>query len=263
MTQHADHLARYQHLRKVGLALNNRLVETLPKSVLDEGGKNLGILKKNVLTLETEDEIAVLADHCLHDVRRQGVNAIERYLAESPPAPNSDEMALLRAKRDARFSLFAVEATEPGVGVHVRDLLRDETLFLMDVGFSRTAPVGMILASRIMGVEGMYMTTGAPLPVGVLSAAQRRQFVELLKQTADISDFREPSPEQSSHLATTLIRACLRHGAATSVEYREPRSAPTRGRPAPGARSEVRHGRNDRCPCGSGRKFKHCCGARL
>src|SRR5439155_15441259 len=121
MTRHAELLPRYKHLRRVGLELNNRLVKTVSRSILDEGGKKLGILKRNVLTLDTEDEIAVLMDYCLHDVRRHGVNAVERYLAETPPVAEPDEVILLRALRQARYSLFVVESAEPGVGVHVRD----------------------------------------------------------------------------------------------------------------------------------------------
>src|SRR5919199_1754 len=94
-------LARYRHLRQVGLRLNNRLVEALPRDVLDEGGKKLGILRKNVLTLDSEDELSVLMDYCIYDVRRRGVNAVERYLAESPPPPDSDERVLLEAMRQA------------------------------------------------------------------------------------------------------------------------------------------------------------------
>src|SRR5947207_12579002 len=82
MAEHTVSLARYKHLRQVGLRLNNRLVESLPKSVVDEGGKKLGILKRNVLVLDSEDEIAVLMDYSIHDVQRQGRNAVERYLAE-------------------------------------------------------------------------------------------------------------------------------------------------------------------------------------
>jgi hypothetical protein len=161
MSEHAALLRRYKQLRQVGLHLNNRLVETLSKSVLDEGGKALGILKDNVLVFDSEDEMAVLMDYCLHDVRRQGLNAIERYLAESPPPPGSDEMVVLEAKRQARYSLFTVEAIEPGVGVLVRDLLRDESLFLVDIGFSTTATPGATLAARVMPMEGMIATTGA------------------------------------------------------------------------------------------------------
>ena len=31
-------------------------------------------------------------------------------------------------------------------------------------------------------------------------------------------------------------------------------------RPLPAALSAVGKGRNDPCPCGSGKKYKHCCG---
>ena len=262
MTQHAELLARYQHLRQVGLQLNNRLVQTLSRSVLNEGGQRLGILKKNVLVLDSEDEMAVLMDYCIHDVRRQGANAIERYLAESPPPPDSDEMLLLQALRQARYSLFAVESVEPGVGVHVRDLLRDESLFLVDVGFSRTASVGMILAARVMMPGGIGMTTGAALPVGLLSPAERARFLQNLMTIFKDIDFRRLLPEEASELAAALIRTCLQQGAAARIKYIEPRlgSGRSRGSAAPPPARRV--GRNERCPCGSGRKFKHCCGAR-
>lgn len=255
MTRHAELLARYKHLRQVGLELNNRLVQTLSRSVVNEGGKKLGILKGKVLTLDTEDEIAVLMDYCLHDLRRDGVNAVEQYLRASAPTPESDEWILLQALRQARYSLFATEATEPGVGVHARDLLRDEPLFIVDVGFSRSASVGMVLAARIVSPEGINMTTGAALPVGVLSPADRTRFLEGVKTTFRDVDFRNLSPEESSQLATTVIRTCLKKGAAERIAYVEPGQAPEA---LPAAR---RIGRNDPCPCGSGRKFKRCCGA--
>jgi len=262
MTQHAELLARYQRLRQVGLALNNRLVETLPRSVLDEGGHKLGLLKGNVLTLDTEDEIAPLMDYCLHDVRRQGLNAIERYLAESPPPPGSDEMVLLEALRQARFTLLIVEAVERGVGVQVRDLLRDELYFLVDIGFSHSAPVGMVSATRVMAPEGIAMTTGAALPVGVLSAADRVQYLEDMKTVLKSADLRQLSPQDSSALAATVMRASLQRGAAEKIRYVAPRSKSGSLRRSRAIRPTGLVGRNDRCPCGSGKKFKHCCGTR-
>lgn len=255
MTGHAELLPRYKHLRRVGLELNNRLVETVSRSALDEGGKKLGVLKRNVLTLDTEDEIAVVMDYCLHDVRRHGLNAVERYLNESPPAAGSDEWVLLRALRQARYSVFVVESAEPGVGVHVRDLLRDETLFLVDVGLGTTA-AGMVLAGRVMAPEGIGMTTGAALPVGVLSAAERDRFAGRLKAGFPGLDFGNPSPEEAGEVAAAIIRTCLRRGAAERIEYVEPGRVPEVLPPA------RRTGRNAPCPCGSGKKFKHCCGAR-
>lgn len=262
MTRHAELLARYTHLRQVGLELNNRLVEALDRSALDEGGKKLGILKRNVLTLDTEDEIAVLMDYCLHDVRRHGANAVDRYLAETPPAAESDEMVLLQALRQARYSLLVVESAEPRVGVHVRDLLRDEPLFLVDVGLGSTAAAGMVLAGRVMAPEGIGMTTGAALPVGVLSAAERARLLDGLKATFKGMNFRNLSPEEAGELAATIIRTCLRQGAAERIAYVEPGGDSRLDRVSQALPPTRRIGRNDPCPCGSGKKFKRCCGGR-
>ena len=262
MTQHAELLPRYKHLRKVALKLNNRLVKTLPKSLLEEGGKKLGIFKNNTLILDSEDEIVVLMDYCLYDVRRQGANAVERYLRHSPPPPDSDEMILLQAMRQARYSLLAVEAVEAGVGVHLRDLLRDERLFLMDIGFSQTGSPGVILAGRVIAPEGIAMTTGAALPVGVIPAAKQAPFVQGMVRRFKGADFRNLSPEQASELAAIVIRTCLQSGAAEQIAYAEPGARISRGRVRAGPPPARQVGRNEPCPCGSGRKFKHCCGAR-
>jgi hypothetical protein len=222
MSEHAGLLTRYQHLRQVGLRLNNRLVKTLAKRDLDEGGKKLGILKGNVLTLDSEDEIAVLMDYCLYDVRRQGVNAVERFLAKSPPPPDSDEMVLLQAMRQARFTLIAAESAERGVGVHVRDLLRDEPLFVVDVGFSRSISPDMVLAARLMAPEGMVMTTGAALPVGVLPPPERGRYLWGLAAKVKGADPRNLSPAQASQFTAVVLRACLEEGAAAHIEYVDP-----------------------------------------
>jgi hypothetical protein len=262
MSEHSALLKRYQHLRRVALPLNHRVVETLPKNVLDEGGKKLGILKKNVLTLDSKDEIAVLMDYCIYDVRRQGQNAVERYLAESAPAPGSDESILLEAMRGARYCVLLVEALEPGVGVHVRDLLRDEALFLVDVNLSRTTRIGMVLASRVMAPEGIAMTTGAALPVGVLPPAERERFLQLTLKMIGREGFAQLPPQKASDLTAVVIRSCLELGAAEHIAYGEPRGAGMRGPVSAAPPPARRTGRDDSCPCGSGRKFKHCCGAR-
>jgi len=64
-------ISRYKHLRKVSVKLNDKIVQTLSKEVLHEGGKKLGILQSGTLVFNTEDETSVLMDYCLYDVRRK------------------------------------------------------------------------------------------------------------------------------------------------------------------------------------------------
>jgi hypothetical protein len=254
-------LARYKQLRQVGLEQNKLLTETLSREDILEGARRLGLLRdKKTVALDTEDEIAVLMDFCLQDLRRQGRTAIERYLANSPPPPDSDAMVLLQAKMKSWYSLFAMESTEPGVGVHVRDLLRDETLFLVDVGFSQTGRPGLVLACRVMSPAGINMTAGAGLPAGVLDESMRSEFLHRVTKDFPSVDFHHLTPEQESKIAAKIIRGCLQRGAAEHIAYLDPGQAPPPpGRAAPPA---GRIGRNDPCPCGSGKKFKQCCGAR-
>ena len=70
-------VARYKHLRAVGQTLSHKLVQRLSKDVLHEGGRKLGLLKKDILVFDSEDETAILMDYCIYDVRRQGRNDSE------------------------------------------------------------------------------------------------------------------------------------------------------------------------------------------
>ncbi len=270
-------LSRYKQLRQVALELNNRLVATLSKDVLDEGGRTLGILRKGIFVFDTEDEMAVLMDYCLHDVRRGGKNAVERYLEASPPPTDSDEMVLLHAMRQARYALLLVQEREPGVGAQVLDILRNESLFLHDIGFGKCCHPGMLLASRIMCVDDLWMTTGAPLPFGEAPEGAVPEPAQLQADLKRLFPARELSPEQERHMAAVFIRESLRRGAAEYTQYRDPAASAaeqveyrdavagavddalpfwaTRG-----GSGKHRVGRGNMCRCGSGRKFKHCCG---
>jgi len=267
MTDQAPLLARYRRLRQVGMEVNNALVSRLPKEVVDEGGEKLGILRQGVLVFESEDEMAVLMDFCIHDVRRQGRNAVERFLAETPYPPGSDEAVFLQALKDAHYSLVLVETPEPGLGARVRDLVRDDAFLLVDVGLSRSATQGLILASRLIAPGNIPMTTGAALPVGLLPKGRGAEALVQLVETTKSLLAPSRRPQERSEATAALIQGCLRTGASSQISYAEPGAGspsllPRGGRPAPRSGPAGRVGRNARCPCGSGKKFKHCCGAR-
>ena len=182
---------------------------------------NLDRARFPVLQIDA-DEIAVVADYCLHDVRTRGVNPIERFLATSPPPADSDEFIFLQSLLTARFSLFVVESAERGVGVLTRDLLLDQSAFLTDVGFGQSAHPGAVLATRVFAPEGIDMTTGAGLPVGHLQPKQQADLVAGVKQKFPKMDFHHPTHSQAGELATFIIRGCLERGAAKRIAYVEP-----------------------------------------
>ena len=267
MSAHSHLVPTYLQLRKLGMGLSHRLVKTLDKGIFDEGAQKLGSLEKGTLVLGSEDELAVVMDYCIYDVYRDGRNAVQRMLASSPPS-DPDERALLEAQAQARYSIFQVSDVEKGVGVTMVDILRKDTLFMMDVGFGNSARKGYGLAGRVIPWEGFFMSGGAMLPFD--GRAARRVEPDLERWLAQGRNFDRLTAAEEAELTAQIIRACLESGASEHIRYATPGEArnPGRGSPenpgrgSPENSGRVRANRNDPCPCGSGRKYKSCCGKR-
>jgi hypothetical protein len=219
--------------------------------VLHEGGRKLGILRGGTLVFDTEDQTSVLMDYCIYDVRRNGRNAVEDHLLTIPPDSESEELNCLRSMQCANYSLFTVESVERGLGVAVRDLRTDESLFVVDIGFGSSLQPELVFASRLIPQDGFWTTGGAALPVGAFPADDRG---DMRKQ---LLAFIAPNPNGYFDPAR-LIRACLEAEASSHIEYGELGQRRDEERWSDGRRPR-KIGRNVPCPCGSGRKFKHCC----
>ena len=251
-TERADLKKRYQHWRSVSRGLNDQLVRVLSKAEMEEGGRKLGILKRGVLVFDNEDDAGYLMDYCIHHVRTRGRSAIERELIARSDAPESDELTCLRAMQQSSYTLIEVESVEPGLGVHVLDLHRHERYFVTDLGFGNTAVPELVVATRIIVVEGVCMTGGAGIPFGQIpegaaGVAARAVIAKLIPPTTDEFD------------PAMVIRQLLVAGRNENVRYQDVSSGATGEESIilPERTDKVR--RNDLCPCGSGKKFKHCC----
>jgi hypothetical protein len=262
MMIHSEILPAYRRIRQLGVRLNHKLMKTLSNEAIQTAGEKLGIRKNGILVFDSEDETSVLMDYAIYNVRIGGQNAVERYLDQSPPTPDSDEMALLNAMLEAYYSLFQIVDAERGVGVTVRDLLRAETHFMADIGFSNSAPTNSVLASRVIPLEehGFIMSGGAGLPTTQPTVA--RITSNLVSVFGPNADFGRLTPDMESELAAIVIRVCLESGMSSFIEYGFAAEMPRRSKPSVDPREVRRANRNEPCPCGSGRKFKTCCGRR-
>ncbi len=258
--EYADLLVRYKRRRAAALALNHAILdECCTKKMVETAGKRLGMWQRGTFIFDTEDEAALLMDCALYDCFRNGANAIDRYAAKHPPAAGSDEEALLGAMKQAFYSVFQVEKTIKGVGVRVHDLLFDKERFVVDISLSQTACEGLVLASRLMLFEEFVTTTGAPLLVDVVTLAGLAAYLDDTDTT--VEDLREMSRQERGTLAAAIIRSCLEAGASEQTAYLDPDSdEQAADATEPFRRADRRIGRNEPCPCGSGRKYKKCCG---
>jgi len=261
-----DIVAHYQHLRPIRLRLNNELVHRLSRDVLEDGAKRIGIFHDGTFVFENEDETSVLMDYCIYNVYRKGRNAVEQYLCDCPPDPDSDEMECLQAMQRGIYALVAVLRVEPGVGCQVRNLFTEETRLLVDIGFSKTARPGTVIATRLLDFGDFVTTGGEPLPLGILDDDELDGWQRKLR--AGVDDERsDPAP---------LIRTCLQRGASSSIRYEgmntqrrsdvgggsSPVENSAQRRLALAKRHASKAVTNRRCRCGSGKMFKNCCGKR-
>jgi hypothetical protein len=247
---------RYKDFRKVNRSLHNALLSYLPKKGLKECAKKLGISKSGTFVFHEQHEADVLIDYCIYDYHEGGENAVSRYVMENPPTLDSDEHAVLKAMLESYYSLIEVEGIVEGVGIRAHDLLNNRRFLLIDIGFSQTAEEGVVIAARIIPFEDFVMTSGAALPV---DAETLIQIMDLLIEQFDggPEKFRGFSVEQKANLTASIIHFCLEADASSRITYEDVGAEP-QFIPFPSTNSRI--GRNDPCPCGSGKKYKRCCG---
>jgi hypothetical protein len=245
-------LREYQLLRNAAVALNTRLVQSLSREDLDAAVSALGVGRGRRIELETEDELCVVMDHAIHDVYRDGLNAVDRLLKEDPPAQGSAEMRVLRSLQNSHYTLFRVQTLVPGFGVRGLAGTDETPTLLVDLGFSATATPGMALATRLQSPgEGWWMTTGAALP---LDGQTLDRIIHVLED--HLRQHGECTEQQRTAM---IMRSCIASGASRHIRYAAGETIAPNTALAP-VRNSPKVGRNDPCPCGSGKKYKKCCG---
>ena len=214
-----------------------------------------------ILIFDTMDVASVLADSCLFDWIGDGKNLVEKYAETHPFAPGTDEHFLLQAYCRAQYRLVLPQEIRPGAAVYCLDTLSNEYIVLVDIGLSQTIVRGMrgLFATRTVPLGGYWMTTGAPLPVG-----DKRTGETVIRKIERGNLLEDRTPAGAHKLATAVIRACLDCGAAEHIRYEggddeEEEEELDTVSPAPEMRSTRGVGRNEPCPCGSGKKYKRCC----
>ncbi len=261
-------VAQYKRLRPVRMRLNDLLAGRLSKEQIDAGAKRLGMLRRGMIVFNSESEMPVLADYCIYEVYQQGRNAIEQYLCECPPDPDSVEMTCLRAMQHSTYTTVAIMSVEPGVGCRIRDMFTEEEHLLVDMGLAQSGEAGAVFVTRLLDFGDFVTTTGAALPMGVLNDEQLDDMQQTFHAAAYDAD------TDPGH----LIRGFLEHGAAECIRYAgtEPQhlseaesggktlfvETPALRQQTPRKRRAAKALSNRRCRCGSGKMFKNCCGNR-
>ncbi len=218
----ARRVERYRRLRQIGRKLNGEVLpKYLPRRAFETCAKKLGLWQRGTLVFESEDEMSVLMDYCIHDFRPKAGNAVEQYVANANPDPGSEEYAVLKAMLESFYTLAQVTEVLPGVGIRVTDLLAEGCEYLVvDIGSGGTARKGWVVATRILPYYEFVTMSGAGLPVdeGTLEEVRR----SILPRHRTDQAGRCPlhgGRQKASDLTAAIIRLCLSRHVMDRIRY--------------------------------------------
>jgi hypothetical protein len=203
---------RYRRLRALSMELSQRMIETIPSQAYGEVGDAIGIRHNGVLVFDNEDMSSVMGDCCLYDWFENGKNLVQRYAETHPARPGTDEIDLLNGYTQAKYRILVLQSAAPDAGVHCRDVLSGEELFLMDLGLSRSlGSREAAIATRTIPLGEYWMTGGAGL-----SITSREAIKHALSRT---DSGKHELLEGPGGFALLIVRALLGVGVANHVAY--------------------------------------------
>ena len=158
-------LTRYRHLRQISRELHESVLNIIAPDVLLNWARRLDLTEGKAVVPETEDELTLPEDLAIYLPRLGHPHPLDRYAKVARFGPGSDEAIVFAAMRRARFSLWRIERRHHITGLILRDLLRDEEIWLVDETMERSAPLGLEMAARLLQPDSFAMTARIIVPL--------------------------------------------------------------------------------------------------
>ncbi len=165
-------LRKSKRRRKVLNRVMTPIGKLVDESMLDAAATELGLLIDGQLYLTGEHDVATVLDFAMHELRTDAGSVVQRHLAQHPPVAGSTEATVLRALEAARFSVFFIDGVEPGVGIHVYDMLGGPARFVVDEALGEPAFLGDRFAGRLLSVGDITLSTGVYLPLDQIATEE-------------------------------------------------------------------------------------------
>jgi hypothetical protein len=209
-------LTRYRRLREISKRHQTEAVRYVPHSALLDQARRIGLAVGKTLVAESMDELTLAFDLALYTAPPGRSRGIERYARSAAVSVGSDDEVVLQAMRQARFSVWQVERRHEAVGLVMQDLMRENSLWLVDESLEQTAPEGMSVAMRVIMPEAFAMTCGVIVPVDAMLLDE--VFEEVLGRIRGEAD----AIANDRRFATTIYRMAVLEGLMDQVGFVDP-----------------------------------------
>ena len=209
-------LTRYRGLREISKRRQTEAVKYVPHSALLEQARRIGLAIGRTLVAESMDELTLAFDLALYTAPPGRSRGIERYARSADVPTGSDDEVVLQAMCQARFSVWQAERRHERAGLIVQDLMREESLWLVDEGLEQTAPEGMSVAMRVITPEAFAMTCGVIVPIDAMLLDE--VFEEVLGRIRGEAD----AIANDRRFATAIYRRAVLEGLMDQVSLIDP-----------------------------------------
>ena len=258
----ADLLSRYDQLRSASRDINERIVRVLTGDETQSAGERLGLVQEGTLIFSDESDMSVLMDHAIH-FRGEGPSAAERFFAVQHKQLDGAERDWAEATTRARFRLLQLGSRLGPGQTETRDLLTGESFLLADRGVADTGAPGQAMAGYILEFPGFVVASGGSISMPEVVPDLLLGMLSKLSYPVGTAAMEALSPRRQDALAVSVTGALLAAKRATEGPDGAPVEMGSRQRPSVMSRLQRRPSRNAPCPCGSGRRYKACCGKEL
>lgn len=114
---------------------------------------------------------AAIYEYALFADRHEGRTILEQWVDDVRPgnaaATESAKERLVEALTRSRFSVFDVEGIEPGLGLHIRDVLSGQLTFVVDRLTSVNWTPGQQFGARLLSLPEFAIFVGEPIEAAV------------------------------------------------------------------------------------------------
>ena len=202
-------LTCYRRLRSISQRHNSSAMTFLAPDSITHHARKLGIADGQTIVLDSEDELSFVFDLAIYTAGPGRSRAIDRYARSVQSPPGTDEAKVIGAMCNSRFAIVQVMRRHEAAGLIVKDMVRGDTIWLMDEGLEMSMPNESILATRLYEPVEFAMTAGVIVPLDALFpreafSDQARLLGKPLNQTINSRQFAE-----------MLYRIALANGWAT------------------------------------------------
>ena len=209
-------LTAYREIRGMITEWQTAALNAVPSTTLMEHAKRIGLARDGMLVPGAPPEMTFMFDLASHTAKEGRSRAIDRFAKQRGLAEGSREATVMNAVRNALFTVWQIEGPNETAGIMARDVLRQQSFWLMDEWLAKTAKKGDRFVARLADLGEYRVSCGVIVPVS-----------DTVFQIAatDARNIKAPNVEallQDRRFAETFYKAAIQGGVMRGVAFRDP-----------------------------------------